>query len=124
MGKVKTTDREIRSAYNNIIKIGYCDAQHLLQYENPTFYTCGVYGWKADFYVINDNTIISTGYAPIGDGGHYEITRKYEKKAQDIVYAEYPDNNYSKEIAKRTKKLRKLIEKYCSEVLNKDIKFD
>lgn len=62
--KYKTTDREQRNGQWLVVGIGYCDAQYLLKYFEPVAYTCGVYGWRADFYQFG-NVAISTGYGPL-----------------------------------------------------------
>lgn len=54
-------------AYRNVIKVGYCDMQDALKWREPTFYTAGVYGWNADVYVIDYDTVIVTGYRPFGN---------------------------------------------------------
>ena len=55
------------SAYSNVIKVGYCDMQNALKWREPNFYTAGVYGWNADVYVIDHDTVIVTGYRPFGN---------------------------------------------------------
>ena len=55
------------SAYRNVIKVGYCDMQDALKWREPNFYTAGVYGWNADVYVIDHDTVIVTGYRPFGN---------------------------------------------------------
>lgn len=55
------------SAYRNVIKVGYCDLQDALKWREPNFYTVGVYGWNADVYVIDYDTVIVTGYRPFGN---------------------------------------------------------
>ena len=55
------------SAYRNVIKVGYCDMQDALKWREPNFYTAGVYGWNADVYVIDYDTVIVTGYRPFGN---------------------------------------------------------
>lgn len=55
------------SAYRNIIKVGYCDMQDALKWREPNFYTAGVYGWNSDVYVIDNDTVIVTGYRPFGN---------------------------------------------------------
>lgn len=84
--KFKTTAKAIRNEGGHIIKIGYCDAQHLLHYHDPIAYTSGVYGWNFDVYEIMGTTIC-TGYrGMVGRPVNYERLREYEKKAQEIVY--------------------------------------
>ena len=54
-------------AYCNVIEVGYCDMQDALKWREPNFYTAGVYGWNADVYVIDHDTVIVTGYRPFGN---------------------------------------------------------
>ena len=60
-------------AFENVIKVGYCDMQSALTWREPNFYTAGVFGWKADVYVIDQDTVIVTGYRPFGN---VELTRE------------------------------------------------
>ena len=55
------------TTYPNVIKVGYCDLQDALKWREPNFYTAGVYGWNADVYVIDCDTVIVTGYRPFGN---------------------------------------------------------
>ena len=65
--KAQTTKKAIMNAYENVIKVGYCDMQDALKWREPNFYTAGVYGWNSDVYVINYDTVIVTGYRPFGN---------------------------------------------------------
>ena len=65
--KIQTTKKAIMNAYRNVIKVGYCDMQYALKWREPNFYTAGVYGWNADVYVIDYDTVIVTGYKPFGN---------------------------------------------------------
>ena len=83
--KKKITRNETKRYYNNIIKIGYCDAQYILYYDEPQFYNHGVYGWNYDVYDFGD-IAICTGYNPIGNvKPNHEIIRKYDDMAKLIV---------------------------------------
>ena len=85
--KFKTTAKAIRESYGKKIKISYCGAQHLLQYHAPIAYTCGVYGWNFDVYIVNGVTIC-TGYRNmVGCSVDYDILDEYETAAEKIVYA-------------------------------------
>ena len=55
------------NAYRNVIKVGYCDMQDALNWCEPNFYTAGLFGWNADVYVIDCDTVIVTGYRPFGN---------------------------------------------------------
>jgi hypothetical protein len=65
MTKYKTTDREQRLNNSIVLGFSYCNIQNIERFLNPNAYTCGVYGWRADFYEIDDGVTISTGYAPL-----------------------------------------------------------
>lgn len=89
MTKYKTTDREQRE--NNAIVLGfsYCTIQNIERFLTPNAYTCGVYGWRADFYEL-DGFTVSTGYAPlrfISKTGYKDIDT-YRKKKAEILTAE------------------------------------
>lgn len=87
--KLKATYKEIKQSNSKIIRLGYCEVQTLLRYHEPFAYSCGVYGWNCDYYQI-DNTIICTGYRPIGNLSiKYDDIREYEKKAEKIVYTAF-----------------------------------
>lgn len=110
MKKIKVTRKEIKEGWRNIICVGYCDLQWLLYYKNADFYSTRVEGWACDYYVINSNTIISTGYAPIGNIRNYEINRAYDNKAREIVCS-------NEDYEKKVEKLDDLLEKYVAEML-------
>ena len=83
--KFKTTEKQIKQNYSKIIEVGYCDLQHLLQYETPIAYTCGPTGWKADIYEFN-GVLIVTGYRPFGNiPTDYNLCEEYEEKAQKLI---------------------------------------
>lgn len=63
MGKIRVTKKQITESFYNIYECGYCD---FIPTIDADFYTCGVYGWNADVYKINYNTVIVTGYRPFG----------------------------------------------------------
>ena len=83
--KCRVTKKEIRNSFQNIISIGYCDAQFLLQYRSPFAYSAGTYGWACDYYDLG-TTCISTGYSPLnGLKPDYDLLRRFEENAQRIV---------------------------------------
>ena len=102
--KIKVTEKAIRESYKNIIKVGYCEMQYLLNYARESYYTCNRDGWKADFYEIDYDTIISTGYSPIGNKHiDYKELRKLEEEAQKIRY------NYSLSSDDQKKQINNLL---------------
>ena len=65
--KTQISKKAIMNTYKNVIRVGYCDLQRALTWREPNYYTAGVYGWNADVYVIDDETVIVTGYRPFGN---------------------------------------------------------
>lgn len=79
--KFRTTAKELKNGYCNIISVGYCELQSLLCYEYPVAYNRGTYGWNFDVYDV-DGVAICTGYRPISSKNanvDYETVRKYKK---------------------------------------------
>lgn len=86
--KTRTTEKEMKQIYGkNLLKVGYCNLQSLLRFEEPVFYTAGSYGWNSDFYTFyidSEPVCISTGYRPIGSKVAYSLLDKYERKAMRL----------------------------------------
>lgn len=81
--KARVTNKMLRE--NQAIKVGYCAMTYLLRYEEPVYYTSGVYGWNSDVYNI-DGIIVSTGYRPAGTRRiDYKTIEVYEGMARDIA---------------------------------------
>ena len=92
MGKIKTTRREIKENFK-CYGFGYCALQGILYFENPRFYTCGVYGWNFDAYVIEhkgQEICITTGYRSMIYSDkqkiNYDTVKEFDKKALKIIY--------------------------------------
>lgn len=109
--KIQVTKKMIKENYKNIISIGYCNVQNMLKGKNATMYSAGIYGWACDYYVIDNETIISTGYSPIGNDVSSEIIKKYETRSENIKYSDY--NNWDEYI----KELEKVLNDFINEVL-------
>lgn len=108
MNKIRVTKKEIRESGAKIISVGYCDLQFLLNFRYADFYSCGIYGWSCDYYKIDDNVIICTGYSPIGNiNPDYKLIRKTEQKAREI----YCNNDYKIAKPKIEKLLKSFIKK-------------
>ncbi len=83
--KVQTTQKYIKTLYPKIVKIGYCDLQHLLHFEDAAYYNAGVYGWNCDIYCFGDIAIV-TGYNPFGNIKlDYNKIKEYDNKAYNII---------------------------------------
>ncbi len=114
MVKYRTTRKHILDNFKPIIKIGYCNAYHLLKYEKATAFTAGVYGWNSDIYHIqtdNDLVTICTGYRAFGDiKPSYMHIKKFDDEAREIQDQIY-DNRETKE-----KLTRELLISFIREV--------
>jgi len=91
--KYKTTSKELKQGYYNIISVGYCDLQSLLSYESPVAYNAGVYGWNYDVYDV-DGVAIATGYRGMpskNSSANYELIREYEQLSQGKTAEEKTD---------------------------------
>lgn len=82
--KYRTTNKEQRENNCFVLGFSYCSIQNLERFLNPSAYTCGVYGWRADFYNF-EGWSISTGYSPLNymsKTGYKDIDAYRTKKAQ------------------------------------------
>ena len=113
--KYKTTKKAVMNGYYKVLSVPYCDLQHLLHYENEIAYTTRADGWGADIYQFG-STAIATGYAPFGDvRPSYELNKKYDDMAMEIVNSWGVDA-----FADKKAKLKTLIEEYLKEATNND----
>lgn len=105
--KTKTTRKEIKRIYKNIINVGFCDMDYLLFFNYPLYYCTRAEGWAFDVHEINYNTCISTGYAPIGniERLNYNITKFYNNLAKKAL------NKYNRDKAKII--INYLLQKFC-----------
>ena len=110
MQKYKTTFKQIKNNNSKVINIGYCAAQNLLRFNEATAYSSGTYGWNCDFYQIEPNTVIATGYRVAGKLVNYTIVEKYDDEAKTIIS--------NKTISWDDKKslVNNLLEKFVKEV--------
>lgn len=117
MNKIKVTRRVMSENYR-IISIGYCNAEYLLQYENPIAYSAGVYGWACDYYNIAvpdvAEVVISTGYSPIAPKRtktDYKTIEEYNNKARDIIHG---SGDFSGDWEAKKTAVRKLLEEFVA----------
>ena len=114
--KLKTTRKEIKNkvASNYIWRAGYCDMQNLLYYKNAIAYTSGVYGWNFDLYEV-DGVYFTTGYRNmIGKQVDYELLRKYEQQASNII------NSWNKyEYEEKKELVNNLLKDFIKELYKK-----
>lgn len=86
MLKVQVTKKQIKDNYRNVICVGNLNLYYLLRFKEARFYTAGMYGWNADVYEINNNTVIVMGDRPFGDiKAEYGIIKGFEDRARKII---------------------------------------
>lgn len=103
--KYKTTAKELKEYPYGLIKVPYCDAQHLLYFQGEaTAYSCGVYGWNFDVYHVGDLRIC-TGYRGM-PGRASELVRVYDKKAKRIL------NDRSRSYESRKRGVTRILRNY------------
>ena len=84
--KHKITRHELRARFDVIISVGYCNLHTLLVDVGPSYYLTRTEGWAADVYMVGNDAVIVTGYAPIGNvTPSYELQRKYEMAARRVT---------------------------------------
>lgn len=87
MTRVQVTKRSIMEQNRFVVRVGYCDLQHLLRFKDSQFYTAGMYGWNADVYQVDGSAVIVTGYRPFGNvQPDCAIVREYDAKAARILH--------------------------------------
>lgn len=122
--KYKTTKKEMKENYYNILSVGYCNLQYLLRHKAANSYCSSIYGWYCDNYELTGSKrilLLSTGYNPIkskninkNDEEIEKIIKKYENKAEKIRYTK---GNTCQQIEK---KLHNLLIKFVDEVLESE----
>ena len=80
------TWRELKERYPVRIKCGYCALYWFLYGIEPDYYHTGHYGWDADIYVIDSQTVIVTGYRP---RGNYELDRQFIATIENMAHNFY-----------------------------------
>lgn len=110
----KMLKKEVNGCFKNVVCVGYCDLWYLLKGLERSGYTCGIYGWNADIYIVNDNTAIVTGYRPFGniDSNKKGLNKKYNEKARKIC-----DNNKIVKWETKQNKINKLLDEYINKIL-------
>ena len=65
--KTRVTAKWVRQHFATIYSASYsalCDLESVLP--TPTYYTCGIYGWNADVFILDIDTAVVAGYRPFG----------------------------------------------------------
>lgn len=108
--KFKTTKNQINQNFKNVICVGYCKMDYLLNGKNPVAYVSGVDGWHCDIYDVKGVAIV-TGYRPFGNiRPDYDTIKKYEDEARKICGDSW--GNYQKMLDQ----LDMLLDQFIKEV--------
>ena len=106
--KIKLSNKEVKTCFENIKMAGYCELQHLLRGQEPFAYTCGTYGWNYDVYKVNGVTIC-TGYRNM-PGTRVQGATEFETRARAIW------ENYTIPYEQKQEQAAQLLKEFC--VLN------
>ncbi len=105
----KTTRKSIvnSTASKDLLSVGYCGLDTLLQNHSPIAYTSGVYGWNFDVYEVYGKTIC-TGYRGM-PGRKANNEAAYEEKARAI------SDNYDLSWEERWDGIELLLKEFCEQ---------
>jgi uncharacterized cysteine cluster protein YcgN (CxxCxxCC family) len=81
--KMRISEKELKKNFKNIYCVGYCGLK-MLEHLEPDYYTAGVYGWNADAYKIDKNTLIVTGYRVFGKRVSSKLVDIYNNLYQEL----------------------------------------
>lgn len=111
----KTTRKNIKSSYKNIIAVNYEKLNYLLSDRVADYYTEGIYDWNANIYYIDSDTVVVMGSRPFGNFIPTKaILQKYNFKAKEILSKPAKTQD---DLDTRTKKLEKLISEFVNNVV-------
>ena len=86
--KIKATKREMKKQKTFVLGVGYCTIFRLLKKIDvaPVLYNSGIYGWRCDFYPINEDLGIVTGYNVdrACDVAQWELNKEFNDKLQAL----------------------------------------
>ena len=101
---LKLTKKEVMNNFRNVISVGYCDLCFLERRLDKIGYTCGVCGWNANVYRLNEDTCLVTGYRPFENCKTSANVKEINKKAESIV------KDYTISFEKQQEEIEKLVE--------------
>lgn len=82
--KVKVTKKSIKDNFRNVYIMDETKAQTIFYGQSPAYYTSGVYGWNCDVYIIDSDTVVTTGYRPFGERLPEAVEKDMFKKATRV----------------------------------------
>lgn len=112
MIKLKVSKRDIKNNFRNVLYCSYCELADLLSYKDANYNNANSYGWRNDIYLINNNTVIVTGYEPFGNIEiKTSVCKKYNEEAKKIL------NNRNFSFEAKKDELQNLIDKMIKEII-------
>lgn len=81
--KMKISEKELKKNFKNIYCVGYCELK-MLEFIEADYYITGVYGWNADAYKIDNNTLLVTGYRIFGKRVPKEVVNNYNEMFEEL----------------------------------------
>lgn len=108
--------------YKRRIVAGYCELAYLLMFKDPEAYHASIYGWDYDCYIIDESTVILTGYRNM-PGNIYpdlEILNRYNEEAQRIYKEVTPAGINSADFyTLKQEKINNLLVDFINEIIKK-----
>lgn len=83
--KIEITRKQM-TQLPHLYRVGYCEAQSLLEGLEPVAYTAGIYGWSCDVYALPGGAHICTGYRGLAGDSIPDISQ-WESAARSIISA-------------------------------------
>lgn len=111
--KTRTTKKFLKENFT-IVNAGNGNLQNLLSFIQPEYYCARAEGWACDAYIVGDYAILD-GYDCIGKTKSYNVLKKYDDKAREILDKYRSGSKYYTYNRTRTV-LEKLVCKMLEEV--------
>lgn len=81
--KMRISEKELKKNFKNIYSVGYCELK-MLEFMEADYYTVGMYGWNADVFKIDNNTLLVTGYRTFGKQVSKEVVNIYNNMFEEL----------------------------------------
>lgn len=110
--KYKVTKKQTKAEYDQILGVGCCKLEDLLQFCEPVSYSTRSEGWACDYYEVY-GLLISTGDEPLASKNvncDYKLIRSYNEKARKITH------NYELKYEEQKEEIEKLLKKFVRKV--------
>lgn len=111
--KIKITNKELRKNFSRVYNMNSIGVDNILRLFTPFAYTCGVYGWNADYYNI-EGIIVGSGYrSVVGETiKDTKLIKKFEaldKRVNELLKNKWADVNFNKKKQRAMKRFAELL---------------